>query len=109
MARGSGAETRMRIMDVSEALILDNGYTATSIDEIVERAGITKGTFFYHFPSKAALVQELVERFSHSDLSTMHANLARAEQLSRDPLQQLLIFVGLYVEMAEGMEEPYPG
>ena len=35
--------------------------------------------------------------------------MAKAEQLARDPLQQLLIFVGLFIEMTEQLEEPFPG
>lgn len=34
---------------------------------------------------------------------------SRAERLSRDPLQQLLLFVGLYEEALAGLTEPYPG
>jgi TetR/AcrR family transcriptional repressor of nem operon len=36
-------------------------------------------------------------------------NLARARKLSDDPLQQFLIFIGLYEEIFEGLTEPYPG
>ena len=35
--------------------------------------------------------------------------MEKAEQLARDPLQQLLIFVGLFIEMTEQLEEPFPG
>ena len=31
------------------------------------------------------------------------------EQLARDPLQQLLIFIGLFIEMTDQLEEPFPG
>lgn len=71
--------------------------------------GVTKGAFFYHFESKAALAHMLVERFAHADLELRDGFRARAEKLSRDPLQQLLIFIGLYEELMEGFEEPFPG
>lgn len=35
--------------------------------------------------------------------------MVKAEQLSRDPLQQLLIFVGLFIDMTEPLEDPFPG
>jgi TetR/AcrR family transcriptional repressor of nem operon len=108
MPRDGGA-TRKLIMDTAEALILDYGFSAASIDRLIERAGITKGAFFYHFKSKADLGHALVERYSEQDLRNLETNMQRAEKLSRDPLQQLLIFVGLFREHAAALTEPYPG
>lgn len=104
-----GRDTRTAIMDAAEALILDQGFTGSSIDRIIERAGITKGTFFYHFESKADLAYALVKRFADLDRQTLEHNMARATALSRDPLQQFLIFIGLMRELMEGLSEPYPG
>lgn len=108
MAR-DGTATRIKILDTAEAMILNQGYAATSIDKLVAQAGVTKGSFFHHFNTKATLAHSLVERFARSDLDLFAANRARAEKLSRDPLQRVLIFIGLYQEMMEGLAEPYPG
>lgn len=35
--------------------------------------------------------------------------MEKAEQLSRDPLQQLLIFIGLFIDMTDQLEDPFPG
>lgn len=96
-------------MDAAEELVLAQGFSGTSIDTLIERAGITKGTFFYHFASKAELAYSLVERYARLDIGNLERNLARAEKLSRDPLQQVLLFVGLFREEAETLAEPYPG
>lgn len=104
-----GRATRTKIMDAAEELILKQGFSASSVDSVIAAAGITKGTFFYHFESKAALAKALVDRFAALDLGHLEQNMARAENLSRDPLQQLLIFVGLFIEDAERLTEPYPG
>lgn len=104
-----GSETKTRIMDCAEALILDKGFNASSIDQIIERAGITKGTFFYHFTNKGDLAYALVERFAQADTAHLNEKMDRAEKLSRDPLQQVLIFIGLFLEEAEQLTEPYPG
>jgi len=109
MSPRSGAGTRDRILDVAEALILDHGYAATSIDQIIAGVGITKGAFFYHYKAKKDLAQALIDRFARADHRLLHETMARAENLSRDPLQQLLIFTGLFIETAEKLEEPYPG
>ncbi len=104
-----GTATREKIMDSAEALILEQGFSASSVDRIIERAGITKGSFFYHFESKAALAHALVERFACLDRGHLDTGLARADKLTPDPLQQMLVFVGLFQEEAEAMTEPYPG
>lgn len=104
-----GRDTKTAIMDAAEALILEQGFTASSIDRIIARAGITKGTFFYHFDTKADLAYSLVARFAALDRQNLDENMVRAEGLSRDPLQQLLIFIGLMRQMMEGLAEPYPG
>lgn len=96
-------------MDTAESLILEQGYAATSVDAIVSGAGVTKGAFFHHFPSKLELAHTLVERWAGLDEAHLAENMARAERLSRDPLQQLLLFVGLFEESMASLTEPYPG
>jgi TetR/AcrR family transcriptional repressor of nem operon len=96
-------------MDEAEGLILRQGYAATSIDQIIAKAEITKGSFFYHFKGKGDLALQLVTRFAEADRKLHDETLARAERLSRDPLQQLLIMMGLYEEMFEGYGGETPG
>ena len=104
-----GSRTRTRIMDAAEALILDQGFAGTTVDEIIERAGMTKGTFFYHFDTKADLAHALVERYADMDRRHLEEGLSRAEGESDDPLEQLLLFVRGFEEEAESLTEPYPG
>jgi AcrR family transcriptional regulator len=63
MARRRGEETRNRILTVAEQCFAANGYDATGVAEICGRAGVTKGGFYHHFPSKHALFLELLERW----------------------------------------------
>lgn len=106
---GRGERTREAIMDAAEAMILEQGFAATSVDRIIGRAGVTKGTFFYHYPSKTALAHALVERWARLDLGHLNDNLAAAEAASEDPLEQLLAFIDAFREAAEALSEPYPG
>jgi TetR/AcrR family transcriptional repressor of nem operon len=108
MAR-DGTATRTAIMDAAQALILETGFAATSVDAVISRAGITKGSFFYHFKTKADLALALVQRDAAHDLAMLEANMTRAEGLSRDPLQQVLICMGLYEEELDKLTAPYPG
>src|SRR5690606_29748027 len=105
----SGEGTRAAIMDAAQALILEQGFAATSIDRVIDRAGVAKGAFFYHFPSKADLAHALVERYARQDEVLLTELLARAEELTRDPAQQVIIFVGLLREQMLSLDDPSPG
>lgn len=55
------AASRELILATAQELFHEYGYTATSLDRIVAGAGITKGSFYYHFESKEALAVEVIE------------------------------------------------
>ena len=101
--------TRERILDCAQDLILDHGFGATTVDAVTGRAGITKGAFFHHFPSKAELGRALAHRYAELDEENLRENMARAAKLATDPLQQLLVFVGLYEEQFAALDQPFPG
>lgn len=105
----SGAATKERILDATEELVFEHGFAATSLDSVLERAALTKGAFFYHFRNKADLGYALIERFAARDLEFLESTMQRAERLSSDPVQQLLIFVGLVVDPFEALAEPASG
>jgi TetR/AcrR family transcriptional repressor of nem operon len=104
-----GEETRNRILDAAQAMILQRGFAGVSVDQLIRSLGLTKGAFFHHFRSKKDLARSLIRRFADEGLVLFRSNLARAKKLSDDPLQQLLILVGLYQELFEDLTEPYPG
>ena len=52
---------RDEILGVSHRLFLQHGYDTVSVNEIISAVGIAKGTFYHHFPSKDALLEELIE------------------------------------------------
>ncbi|WP_372639038.1 TetR/AcrR family transcriptional regulator [Fodinibius sp.] len=102
-------DTRANIMDAAQALILDHGFGGTTVGSIIELAGVSKGAFFHHFSSKAELGKELVQRYADEDAEHLEQTLLKAEGLSDDPLQQFLIFVNLFKQEIESLEEPFPG
>lgn len=95
-----GAVTKEKILDTAQDLILKYGFSATTLDLLIDAVEITKGAFFYHFKTKADLGKQLLQRFVKRDIEFFHKLMTRAEKLSRDPLQQLLIFIGLFEEVA---------
>lgn len=102
-------ETRGRLLDVAQNLILQHGFGATSVAMIVERAGVTKGSFFYHFDSKSELAHALIKRYSTLELDLLHDTMRRAESLASDPKQQLLVFLNLLIESFGPDQEPPEG
>ena len=60
--RLSAPERRRRIEEAATALFAERGYAATTIDDIVTGAGVTKPMLYRHFESKQALVMSLLER-----------------------------------------------
>ena len=92
-------KTRQRILDAAQEAVLRRGFAATSIDDIQGAAGISRGTFFYHFPSKDEMARALLARYAETDRVLTEDLVARAEKLSRDPLQQVLIFLTLLEEV----------
>ena len=108
-AQSKGERTRERILDVAYEAIVEKGFAATSIEELVEAAGITKSGFFYHFRDKNDLARELFERFLAEDRGIIDTLESRARELSDDPLQSMLIFLNLYAQMMDDMETLHPG
>src|SRR6476661_2359818 len=98
-AQTKGERTRERIMDIAYDSIVQKGFAATSIEELVEAVGITKSGFFYHFRDKNDLARQLLERFLAEDEEIVGALSQRARELSDDSLQSLLIFLNLYAQM----------
>ena len=107
--RINGVKTRDRILTVAQGLILEKGYSGTSIDQIIANAAVTKGGFFYHFEGKRDLAKNLLIRFLDEDEQITNELLARAKSLTEDPLQQVLIFLKLYAELAAKLPKGHPG
>jgi AcrR family transcriptional regulator len=104
-----GQETRARILDVAEASILSKGFDATSIEEIVAGAEITRSGFFYHFSDKNELARALIERYLETDEAVLDDIFRRAGELSDDPLHALLIGLKLFAEMVADLPNGHPG
>jgi len=104
-----GQQTREQILAVAEEIILNRGYAGASLDEIITRAGITKGGFFYHFEGKKDLARSLMQRYLVQDAAFFDGLIERARALTEDPLQQLLIFLKLMAEAMQDLPGTHPG
>jgi AcrR family transcriptional regulator len=66
--------TRQRLYEAAVTLIAEQGFSATTVDEIAERAGVAKGTVYYNFASKNDLFEELLRH----GVGLLTASLRRA-------------------------------
>jgi AcrR family transcriptional regulator len=83
--------TRRRLLDAAADLFARKGFEATSVDDVAEAAGFSKGAFYYNFTSKDDLLDALVTDFIgtlSSDLehalaaeTTIESKLAAAQRL----------------------------
>ncbi|MEM6252930.1 MAG: TetR/AcrR family transcriptional regulator [Cyanobacteria bacterium P01_D01_bin.156] len=85
-------ETAQQILDVAQDLVRCRGYSAFSYADISAQVGIRKASIHYHFPTKEALVQALVQRYR----TAFQERLKGIESTEPDPQKQLQQFVALY-------------
>lgn len=72
MSRRTQRETtRRQLFDVSLSFFRSHGFSETSVDQIIQVAGVSKGTFYVHFPSKDAVLATYANEISHDLLSQM--------------------------------------
>ncbi|WP_030542999.1 TetR/AcrR family transcriptional regulator [Streptomyces albus] len=66
--------TRTKLYEAAVTLIAEQGFSATTVEEIAERAGVAKGTVYYNFASKSELFEELLRH----GVGMLTASLQRA-------------------------------
>ena len=104
-----GRETRERILDVAEAAVLEKGFAATSIEELIAAVGITKSGFFYHFRDKNELARALLIRYVQREDALFDELFARADELNEDPLHGFLVGLRMMAEMMADLPNGHPG
>jgi len=96
-----------RILDAAENRILLQGYAATTMGEICEDVGVTKGALFHHFPSKEALFRQVLGRWIEKKLAP--ASFALDPQLESEPLNKLRRLFDALVAQYQSIEGEPPG
>lgn len=104
-----GDATRERILEIAEAAVLAKGFGATSIEELIAEAGITKSGFFYHFKDKNELALGLLRRYEAQNDRLLAEVFGRAQELSDDPLQSFLVGLTLFSERTAALPGGHPG
>lgn len=97
-----GTVNRERILDAAERLVIENGFAATSVDQVLKAAGTSKGAFFHHFDSKLALARALTERYVAGDIGQLYAALDATAAIT-DPDERVLAFVRYFEDRADDL------
>jgi AcrR family transcriptional regulator len=87
-------KTRTQLFKAALQLISEQGFTGTTVDAIVERAGVAKGTVYYHFKGKTELVEALIA----SELGQLADRFAEAARSTSDPLDRVMAIVRAELE-----------
>jgi AcrR family transcriptional regulator len=106
--------SRRQILDGALKLFSHRGYGATSVDDIAEAAGVSKGNIYHHFPDKESIFRALLDRYfevmSKPDFpfnkalgtGTFPENLESLGHAARDMVRDYREYVSLiYVDVVE--------
>ena len=61
-------KAKIKILKKAEDMLLKGGYSGTSVNDLVRAAGVSKGAFFHHFPSKDALTTHILETYARQEI-----------------------------------------
>jgi TetR/AcrR family transcriptional repressor of nem operon len=103
-----GTATRKRILQTAERLMIERGYNATSLDQVIAESSSSKGAFFHHFSSKSDLGRQVVERYVANDLAHLDAGLAAVADIT-DPADRLVAFVRFFEDGADELMSEQSG
>jgi AcrR family transcriptional regulator len=85
-------ETSNRILTEAMRLFLEKGYHGTSVDDITQAAGLTKGALYWHFKSKDALLRKIIERYEKSFLDGVIHTVGEVKGGALDKFEKYIRF-----------------
>ena len=86
----------------------EQGYRATSLDQVIAESSSSKGAFFHHFGSKSDLALQLTERYVAGDLANLDAGLAAVADIE-DPSTRLVAFLRFFEDGADELMSAQSG
>jgi AcrR family transcriptional regulator len=94
---------REAIVEAAIDCFYERGYDGTSVQDVVERAGVTKGAFYHHFTKKDELLLHIHDRFMDQQMQALEAGLA--EDLP--PREALTLLIEEIVVSAADFQREY--
>ncbi len=80
------SSTRDRVLEVGLRQLRLAGYNATGVKDVLDLAGVPKGSFYHYFTSKEAFAGELIEKYAEAEIERVHRILG---DLTIAPLKRL--------------------
>lgn len=80
-----GVERRRQIIEMATRLFAEKGYHPTSVGDVVDAVGVGKGVFYWYFPSKEALLTEILREGQKARRRHQRDAIAGVE----DPVEQM--------------------
>lgn len=93
-----GEKRRRELLQIAYRMFLSRGYENTSVDEIIEAAGIAKGTYYYYFQSKEQMLEAVIGMMIEAE-----AEAARQVLTSEMPVEQKI--AGIIASARPNQEE----
>lgn len=84
--------------DAALAAIAEGGLAAVAVEPLAARLGATKGSFYWHFPNREALLETALARWQERHTTAVNASV---EAASDDPVKQLRLLIDQVVQTAE--------
>ena len=90
------SQRRQELLDLSARLFAERGYGATTVRDIADEAGILSGSLYHHFPSKEAMVDEILSSFL-DELFTNYRTIMAQDLGARQKLEAVVVesFAGI--------------
>jgi AcrR family transcriptional regulator len=85
-------ETANRILNQAMRIFLEKGYHGTSIDDITQAAGLTKGALYWHFKSKEDLLKKLIRKYEKSFLDNLIHAVTEVKGRASDKFEKYVRF-----------------
>ncbi|TSB01339.1 TetR/AcrR family transcriptional regulator [Sphingorhabdus contaminans] len=101
----AAGSARERLIAAAIATVRYKGFSATSVDEICQAAGVTKGAFFHHFASKEALAVEAAGAWT--EIAEQRIFTQPDWTRIPDPLERLLGHIDFRLSMLDGPAEDF--
>ena len=96
--------SKAAVLDAALQVIRTKGYTATTLDDLCVAAGVSKGSFFHHFPGKEEMTLAAI---AHWNDVTGEVFAHAAFQTKKDPRDRVLGYIDFRKELLQGEAQDY--
>ncbi|MGD2091196.1 MAG: TetR/AcrR family transcriptional regulator [Candidatus Aminicenantes bacterium] len=86
-------ERLTEFLDTARQLFFEKGYEKTSVNDIIEKVGVAKGTFYHYFKSKEDLLDQLVNHFTEKSVSRVGELMERRDMNALERVNHFFISI----------------